>query len=71
MSNKALLPFVWELYPNHPLLLPTFFDPDSELLKNEEELMEKKIKGRGSYDVRLVKRSELKEPLTVLENTIY
>ncbi len=26
LSNKALLPLLWELYPQHPLLLPAFFD---------------------------------------------
>jgi glutathionylspermidine synthase len=26
LSNKAILPILWELYPNHPNLLPTYFD---------------------------------------------
>ncbi|HVI43432.1 MAG TPA: glutathionylspermidine synthase family protein [Chitinophaga sp.] len=26
LSNKAILPILWELYPNHPLLLPAYFD---------------------------------------------
>jgi glutathionylspermidine synthase len=25
LSNKGLLPLLWELYPNHPNLLPAFF----------------------------------------------
>lgn len=25
-SNKAILPLLWELYPNHPNLLPAFFE---------------------------------------------
>ncbi|HWI56248.1 MAG TPA: glutathionylspermidine synthase family protein, partial [Bacillota bacterium] len=25
LSNKGLLPILWELYPNHPNLLPAFF----------------------------------------------
>lgn len=28
-SNKALLPILWELYPNHPNLLPAYFEPRS------------------------------------------
>lgn len=28
-SNKALLPVLWELYPNHPNLLPAYFEPRS------------------------------------------
>lgn len=26
LSNKAILPILWELYPNHPLLLASYFD---------------------------------------------
>ncbi len=26
LSNKALLPILWEMYPNHPNLLPAWFD---------------------------------------------
>ena len=28
LSNKALLPLLWEMYPNHPNLLPAFFAED-------------------------------------------
>ncbi len=28
-SNKAILPILWELYPNHPYLLPAYFDEAS------------------------------------------
>lgn len=27
LSNKALLPLLWELFPGHPNLLPAYFDP--------------------------------------------
>jgi len=26
-SNKALLPILWQLYPDHPNLLPAYFEP--------------------------------------------
>ncbi|RZJ80498.1 MAG: glutathionylspermidine synthase family protein [Flavobacterium sp.] len=26
LSNKAILPFLWEIYPHHPYLLKTYFD---------------------------------------------
>jgi glutathionylspermidine synthase len=26
LSNKAILPILWELFPNHPNLLPAFFE---------------------------------------------
>jgi glutathionylspermidine synthase len=28
LSNKAILPVLWELYPGHPNLLPAFFSPE-------------------------------------------
>ncbi len=27
LSNKAILPILWELFPDHPLLLPAYFAP--------------------------------------------
>jgi glutathionylspermidine synthase len=26
LSNKAILPILWELFPDHPLLLPAYFE---------------------------------------------
>ena len=35
LSNKGILPLLWEKYPNHPNLLPSFFEtPSTEPLKN-------------------------------------
>lgn len=31
LSNKALLPLLWELYPGHPNLLPAYFNVDQRL----------------------------------------
>jgi Glutathionylspermidine synthase len=31
LSNKGLLPILWELYPNHPLLLESYFEEDNTL----------------------------------------
>jgi glutathionylspermidine synthase len=33
LSNKALLPMLWKMFPNHPNLLPSFFEED---LKNSQ-----------------------------------
>jgi len=31
LGNKALLPLLWSMYPNHPNLLPAFYDrPDKQ-----------------------------------------
>ncbi len=29
LSNKGLMPILWELHPNHPYLLPSFFEPQA------------------------------------------
>lgn len=29
LSNKGILPLLWEMFPNHPNLLPAFFEDDS------------------------------------------
>jgi glutathionylspermidine synthase len=29
LSNKAILPMLWDMYPNHPNLLPAYFSPPS------------------------------------------
>lgn len=35
MANKGLLPLLWSMYPNHPNLLPAYFDsPDYDKNKN-------------------------------------
>ena len=26
LSNKGILPILWEMYPNHPNLLPSYFE---------------------------------------------
>ena len=32
VSNKAMLPLLWSMYPNHPSLLPSYYsDPREEL----------------------------------------
>lgn len=31
LSNKGILPILWELYPNHPLLLESYFDTPRQM----------------------------------------
>lgn len=33
VSNKALLPLLWKMFPNHPNLLPAYFEGDPEASK--------------------------------------
>ncbi len=32
LSNKAILPLLWEMYPNHPNLLAAHFEPPDTLV---------------------------------------
>lgn len=31
LGNKAILPLLWQKYPNHPNLLPAYFDNPKEI----------------------------------------
>jgi len=48
-QNKAMLKILWDLYPNHPLLLETSFDP----LKGKKQV-KKPIFGREGGDVSIL-----------------
>jgi glutathionylspermidine synthase len=39
VSNKAILPVLWQMYPGHPNLLPAFFADDTAGLANAAHLM--------------------------------
>jgi glutathionylspermidine synthase len=58
LGNKALMATVWKLHPNNSLLLPTTFDPNDKVFQAEDELFEKHVKGRGSFQVNLIKRDD-------------
>jgi glutathionylspermidine synthase len=67
LGNKAMLPIVYKLFPDSPYLLPTTFDPSDEIFKDEDEIVEKSLIGRGSYDVRIVDKKEVR----AFDNCIY
>jgi glutathionylspermidine synthase len=50
LSNKALLAVLWELYPDHPNLLPAYLDGPGELTK----YVAKPLLGREGSAVRIV-----------------
>jgi len=51
-SNKAILPVLWSLFPNHPLLLNTSFELSDEL--RETGYVVKPIVGRCGENIQLV-----------------
>ena len=56
LSNKALLPILWELYPNHPLLLESYFEP-----RHLTDYAKKPILSREGANIQLVKAAKILE----------
>ena len=61
-SNKAILPVLWSLFPNHPLLLNSDFSLNDDLLASG--YVSKPIVGRCGQNIQLVDETE-----SVLEAT--
>ncbi len=60
LSNKALLPLMWALYPDHPNLLPAYFEGErgSETLK---DYVHKPIFSREGANITIIKEGEILE----------
>jgi glutathionylspermidine synthase len=52
LSNKAMLPLLWDMFKGHPNLLPAAFSPE----EIEGPLVEKPVLGREGGNVRLFER---------------
>lgn len=51
LSNKALLPTLWQLYPDHPNLLPAFFEDELDQVPEGMELVKKPIFSREGANI--------------------
>ncbi|RRJ85068.1 glutathionylspermidine synthase family protein [Aestuariirhabdus litorea] len=51
-SNKAILPVLWELFPNHPCLLHSAYELDSTL--SQKGYVAKPIAGRCGFNISMV-----------------
>lgn len=60
LSNKAILAVLWELYPNHPLLLETYFDGPHEMT----DYVKKPLLSREGANVEIYKDKLLVEQST-------
>ena len=54
LSNKAILPVLWQLYPDHPNLLAAYYEPGKL-----ENFVKKPILSREGANINLVKKGEL------------
>ncbi|MEP0175117.1 MAG: glutathionylspermidine synthase family protein [Paraglaciecola sp.] len=63
LSNKALMPMLWKMFPNHPNLLPSYFE-DELSLATESKLVKKPIYSREGANVSIIENGE-----TVLQAT--
>jgi glutathionylspermidine synthase len=56
LSNKALLPILWELHPDHPLLLPAYFSVEPLCSQGISRWVEKPFFGREGAGISLMDR---------------
>jgi glutathionylspermidine synthase len=54
LSNKGILPLLWEMFPNHPNLLPAFFENDPNAARLGASFVRKPLYSREGANVTLV-----------------
>src|ERR1700737_3266881 len=54
LSNKGILPLLWEMFPHHPNLLPAFFDDDAAAASLGASYVRKPLYSREGANVTLV-----------------
>ncbi|MEQ9862166.1 glutathionylspermidine synthase family protein [Pectobacterium cacticida] len=56
ISNKALLPMLWEMFPNHPNLLPAYFAEDDH--PTLESYVIKPLFSREGANIKIIKKGK-------------
>jgi len=54
LSNKGILPLLWEMFPGHPNLLPAFFEDDPDAARLGASFVRKPLYSREGANVALV-----------------
>jgi glutathionylspermidine synthase len=54
LSNKGILPLLWEMFPGHPNLLPAYFEGDPDAAKLGASFVRKPIYSREGANVTLI-----------------
>jgi glutathionylspermidine synthase len=62
LSNKGILPLLWEMFPHHPNLLPAFFEDDPNAVSLGSSFVRKPLYSREGANVALIT-----EGITVVE----
>lgn len=62
LSNKGILPLLWEMFPDHPNLLPAFFEDDPKAASLGTSFVRKPLFSREGANVALIS-----EGMTVME----
>jgi len=55
LSNKGILPLLWEMFPGHPNLLPAFFEDDPRAASLGETFVRKPLYSREGANVALIR----------------
>ena len=63
LSNKGILPLLWERHPDHPYLLPAFFDDDPAAATLGDNYVRKPFFSREGANVTLVRDGVAETPL--------
>lgn len=57
LSNKGILPILWELYPNHANLLPAYFDSTSNATHGMRNYVRKPLHSREGANITVVRNN--------------
>jgi glutathionylspermidine synthase len=57
VSNKALLPMLWKMFPNHPNLLPAFFEDELHLADTSDSMVKKPLFSREGANISIVRNA--------------
>jgi len=55
LSNKGILPLLWEMFPHHPNLLPAFFEDDPNVAELGASFVRKPLYSREGANVALIR----------------
>jgi glutathionylspermidine synthase len=58
LSNKGLLPLLWEMFPGHPNLLPAYFEGDPAAAELAQTYVRKPLWSRQGANIEIIKDGE-------------